>query len=41
VEIRILGKIPGHFSPTVPPSAVGRSRVVTRVETLRGESWNI
>jgi len=31
----------GHFSPTVPPSAAGCSRVVTRVETPGGESWNV
>jgi len=36
-----LGKIPGHFSPTVPPSATGCSRMVTRVETPGGESWNV
>jgi hypothetical protein len=35
-----LGKITGHFSPTVPPSAVGYSRVVTGVETPGGENWN-
>jgi len=37
--IRNLGKLPVHFSPTVPPSAAGCSRVVTRVETSGGESW--
>jgi hypothetical protein len=36
-----LGKIPGHFSPTLPTSAAGWSRVVTRVETPGGESWNV
>ena len=36
-----LGKILGHFSPTVPPSAAGCSRVVTRVETPGGESWKV
>jgi len=40
-ENRHLGKIPGYFSPTVPPSAAGCSRVVTRVETPGGESWNV
>jgi len=34
-------KFPGYFSLTVPPSAVGCSRLVTRVETPGGESWNI
>jgi hypothetical protein len=34
-------KLPGHFSPTVLSSAVGCSRVVTRVETTGGESWNV
>jgi len=34
---RHLGKITGHFSPTVPPSAAGCFRVVTRVETSVGE----
>jgi len=29
------------FSPTVPPSAAGCSRVVTRVETPGSESWNV
>jgi len=38
---RHLGKITGHFSPTVLPSAVGCSRVVTRLETPGGESWNV
>jgi len=32
VKVGILGKILGHFSPTVPP------RLVTRVETPGGES---
>jgi hypothetical protein len=32
---------PDIFSPTVLPSAVGRCRVVTRVETPGGESWNV
>jgi len=36
-----LGKIPGHFSPTVPPSAARCSRVVTHAETPGGESWNL
>ena len=40
-EIRHLGKIPGHFSPTVSPSAAGCSRVVTRVKTPGGESRNV
>ena len=30
-----------HFSPTVPPSAAGCSRMVTRVETPGDESWNV
>jgi len=38
---RHLGKIPGHFSPTVLPSAAGCSRVVTQVETPNGKSWNV
>jgi len=38
---RHLGKITGHFSPTVPPSAAGCSRVVTWMETPGGESWNV
>jgi len=38
---RHLGKILGHFSPTVSPSAAGCSRVVTSVETPGGESWNV
>jgi len=41
VEVGILGKILGHFSATVPPSAAECSRVVTRVETPGGESWNV
>ena len=35
-----LGKITGHFSPTVPPSAAGCSRVLTSVKTPGGEIWN-
>jgi len=38
---RHLGKIPGHFSPTVPPSAAGCSCVVTHVEMPGGQSWNV
>jgi len=38
---RDLGKIRGNFSPTVPPSAAGCYRVVTRVETPGVESWNV
>jgi len=38
---RHLGKITGHFSPTVPPSAAVCSRVVIRVEISGGESWNV
>jgi len=41
VEVYILDKILGHFSPTVPTSAAGCSPVVTRVETPGGESWNV
>jgi hypothetical protein len=38
---RNLGKITGHFSPTVQPSAAGCSRVVTRVETPGSKIWNV
>jgi hypothetical protein len=34
MEVGILGKILGHFSPIVPPSADGCSRVVTC-----GDAW--
>ena len=36
-----LGKITGHFSPTVPSSAAGCSCLLTRVETPGGESSNV
>jgi len=39
VTFLIFANLP--FSPTVPPSAVRCSRVVTRVETPGGESWKV
>jgi len=36
-----LGKITGNFSPTVPPSAAGCSRVLARVKTVGGKSWKV
>jgi len=38
---RHLGKITWHFSPTVPPSFAGCSRLDTRVEKPGGESRNV
>jgi hypothetical protein len=34
MEVSTWGKIPGHFLPTVSPSAAGCSRVVTH-----GDAW--
>ena len=39
--IIVKGSMIRVFSPTVPPSGAGCSRVVTRVETPGGESWNV
>jgi hypothetical protein len=41
VEVAIVGKIAGHFSPTVPLFAARISRVVVDVEARSGESGNI
>ena len=40
-EVAVPGKITGHFSPTVSPSAAGCSRLMTCMETHGGECWNV
>jgi hypothetical protein len=41
VEVAIVGKITGHFLPTVPPFAARISHVIVDVEAPGGESGNI
>jgi hypothetical protein len=41
VEVAIVGKITGHFSPSVPPFAARISRVVVHVEAPGSESGNV
>jgi hypothetical protein len=41
VEVAIVGKITGHFSPTIPPFAARISSVVVDVEAPGGESGNV
>jgi hypothetical protein len=41
VEVAIVGKITGNFSPTVPPFAARISRVIVDVEAPGGESGNV
>jgi hypothetical protein len=41
MEVAIVGKITGHFSPTVPPFAAGISRIVVDGDAPGGESGNV
>ena len=42
MEVATFGKITGHFSPIVPPSAAGvRSRLFRRGGQPGGGSWNV
>jgi hypothetical protein len=41
VEVAIVGKITGYFSPTVSPFAARISLVLVDVEALGGESGNV
>jgi hypothetical protein len=40
VEVATFGKILGHFSPIVPPSAAGFASAASDAGGLCGESWN-
>jgi hypothetical protein len=41
VEITSVGKITGHFSPTVPPFAARISHVIVDMEVPGSESGNV